>query len=228
MSTTPEPHDVEKVASNEDKPAVVPKRDRSLSPMELDSPGSSTPSSPHLPTPPPRIQAKSVSFSPPGLWISTSPPKKAQEEQDENMTPLHLSPDGGDPPGLSSLPVSTQKPISTANGGASVRVAEVKQPEKPVDTSASDMDDDFMSPKASAGSKPSATPEEPAKSASPAPAAPYVPKRKVVPNPFVSGGLLTDFVGVTQRGSPTTEAPPSATRADSQSEVRLQVPTSDL
>lgn len=166
--------------------------------MDLDSPSSSPAMSPVIPPVPPsphRLQTKSASFSPPGLWISTSPQQPAVVA-DRQITPLHLSPDNGDPPGLSMLPPSQQSrdvppatPVDT----------EVKQIEK-IGTPGSTLSDTSHTIVASPPLKQSITTEEHSQPTTPTPeptaaAAPYVPKRKIVPNPFVSGGLLTDFVG---------------------------------
>lgn len=162
--------------------------------MELDSPPSSPP--PPSPAPLPLIpviteRPKSTSFSPPGLWVSTVPEAKVKPVEDSEATvPYNWSPDGGDPPGL-SLPPLGQGP------GAPTVVDEELSSEAPNPSPR-----DKLS--VSAASQPTEGPNKPQEAIIPpscsteesrsVPPARYVPKRKTVPNPFVSGGLLTDFV----------------------------------
>ncbi|KAI0078147.1 hypothetical protein K474DRAFT_1771230 [Panus rudis PR-1116 ss-1] len=164
-------------------------RDRSLSPMELDSPGSSPTLTPAVAS----VRAqdkrpKSMSFSPPELRVSTSPSSLPGPGPDVHISPLHLSPDSSDPPGLdipSFLPPVSPAPAEqlTSNRHASrtdsPQVADVPgtEPERTLSTE-----------RHSSGSA------EPA---------PYKPRRKPIPNPFVSGGLLTDFVSGSTQNTPT-------------------------
>lgn len=181
-------------------------RARSLSPMELDS-RSSTPASSLPPITETGSQTsarlKSTSFSPPGLSIAMppegEPPKAATTSTTESSVPPNMSPDSDSPPGL-SLPPLTAQPITWAPATSSPVVISKER----VDQSPSTSTTLVSSPPASAdksallakgGPEGSEADQQPA-----APAAPYVPKRKTVPNPFVRGGVLTDFVGNMQPG----------------------------
>ncbi|KAJ3529452.1 hypothetical protein NM688_g7852 [Phlebia brevispora] len=141
------------------------KRERSLSPMDIDSPSSSASASPIIPPATPstqRLKSKSASFSPPGLYISTSPPQPAVEPE-AHITPLHLSPDNGDPPGLSMLPPPEQPPIVPQTPQPS---ADTKPAEK-IGTPASTISDASRTVVVSPPAKPSTTSEDLVKATSP-------------------------------------------------------------
>ena len=182
-------------------------RDRSLSPMELDS----APSSPLSPSSAsllevnglPQVTAKSASFSPPGLGLSVSPQLQPVAGQ-ANVAPTTLSSDHSShskPPIIArteeaqfasptySTPTTTKEETATADispGGTENTL--------PSYSAATDtiVPLRVSIPPSPAGDVPTPVTTHPTVAASTA--APYVPKRKTVPNPFVSGGLLTDFV----------------------------------
>lgn len=185
-------------------------RERSLSPMELDSRSSSPAYSPPPVQQEESDRIKSTSFSPPGLSIPIpSPQQSSQPEtfsslqtvQQPKHRPLSSSPDSDDPPGLSLPPLpadfTSSSKLLRANTAEIAHMDQVKS----------------LIPSAVRSTELKSLPTpEPAKlsvvvdaSGSQAAVTPYVPKRKTVPNPFVSGGLLTDFVGNTPLGKTTPQ-----------------------
>ncbi|KAI0693369.1 hypothetical protein BC835DRAFT_1085889 [Cytidiella melzeri] len=103
-------------AASLEEDSVSSGREKSLSPMELDS----APSSPSPPSPPPLpeaelplpVVAKSSSFSPPGLWVSASPQPQPVVIQTNNFS-SNMSAKGDDPRGPSlTLPPERLRPIS--------------------------------------------------------------------------------------------------------------------
>ncbi|EKM56030.1 uncharacterized protein PHACADRAFT_257049 [Phanerochaete carnosa HHB-10118-sp] len=111
-----------------------------------------------------------------------------------------MSPDSDSPPGLSLPPLSAQ-PAAWTSGTvtASSSVATVATSKERVDELLSAASTLIPSQPARVNKSDSSVEGElrgteviqrPA-----TPATPYVPKRKTVPNPFVRGGVLTDFVG---------------------------------
>lgn len=158
-------------------------RDRSLSPMELDSPGSSpTLASAALPTQSEEDRPKSMSLSPPSRSVSTSP-TFVPSKLDLNASPLHLSPSSAEPPGL-AVPVAetsaaTLQLLPATPGSILTAPGKGVSQGQAVDTQTSEYK--AFAPQASV------TPSQPD-------TVPSKPKRKPVHNPFVSGGLLTDFV----------------------------------
>ncbi len=182
-------------------------RERSLTPMELSSAASSPVLSPHVAPPdhalPNAEKTTSSPWSPPGLFLTTTsaltPPTS-----DVHISPMQLSPDSGDPPGLSLsfFPSTSPQPS----------VAAEEPPALPVKRAQDHVPDEdfnrvpgadvaaFAAEQARASESLSDhIPKDPGSSA-PTPA-PYKPKRKPVPNPFVSGGFVTDFVSVTPQKS---------------------------
>ncbi|GJE88033.1 WD40-repeat-containing domain protein [Phanerochaete sordida] len=184
-----------------------PQRARSLSPMELDS-RSSTPASSPPPVPEAEAQStsrfKSTSFSPPGLSI-TMPPERdlphvkasSATERRAPHTPPQMSPDSDSPPGLSLPPLSGQ-PTTWATG-LLITSPSVASSREHIEQSPSTTTTLVSSPPVSADKTGTVLKAGPGSieivQRSESPAAPYVPKRKTVPNPFVRGGVLTDFVG---------------------------------
>lgn len=226
-------------------------RERSLSPMELDS----TPSSPTLS---PAIvpsnassdfdeRAKSLpysprTFSPPELSLSTTDTSQTLAATEARVSPLRLSPDSGDAPGLSITPevIAFHKTFTPPVDRTNLRLPSPKEsipPQKPQQE---------LQPGAPAaalaqpvGVEPALTRPSLAPFVTPTPPTPvivpearaldppppqteparYVPKRKAVPNPFVSGGYLSDFVSTTTQTSTApkpTPRPPSPKQPVSQ------------
>ena len=205
-------------------------RERSLSPMELDSrsssPIGSSPSAQDSAASDDRSNPNS--FSPPGLSVpmpaeQSRPPLKTSPSRTSKPQPRppSSSPESDNPPGLSLPPlpaestpptlskVGTREPTvapdrnqSTSPTRATVVPAVLQPPSVPSKL------EKLVMP-AHASSTPS--PSDQSVNSSTATATPYVPKRKTVPNPFVSGGVLTDFVG---------KLPPGKTA----SQVRTNIP----
>ena len=208
-------------------------RDRSLSPMELDS----APSSPLSPSSAsllevnglPQVTAKSASFSPPGLGLSVSPQPVAGQA---NVAPTTLSSDHSShskPPIIArteeaqfasptySTPTTTKEETATADlspGGTENTL--------PSYSAATDtiVPLRVSIPPSPAGDVPTPVTTHPTVAESTA--APYVPKRKTVPNPFVSGGLLTDFVSssAARKSDDSHHAPTEENGSASPDEVR--------
>lgn len=194
-----------------DRSEHSPERGRSLSPMEIDS-RSSTPVNTPPPASEPQLQSpprvKSTSFSPPGL----SSPQQLPQTKTSPPPPLHApprpfsaSPDSDEPPGLSLPPLpagplisspKTDKTVPTANSQKSKEGTAMSAVSSTIPAPISDTPQVLVhggsSPSVEDGAK--ASSQQPTTSVTP-PAAPYVPRRKTVPNPFVSGGMITDFVG---------------------------------
>lgn len=181
---------------------VFQERERSLSPMELSSAASSPGLPPTIPShtlsPAAEQKPESISRSPPGLFLSTS----AVSIESVHISPMHLSPDNGDPPGLSlsffpSPPtdstVTQTKPVDTQSSRSSEGVDNAITGRKVVP------EDNAIDESPPSGSYRSHSPQH-SEEAVPIPI-PYKPKRKLVPNPFVSGGFVTDFVSVTPQKS---------------------------
>ncbi|KAI0763660.1 hypothetical protein BC629DRAFT_1596860 [Irpex lacteus] len=188
----------------EDSPS--PRRDRSLSPMELDSaPSSPSPSSPvslpevhHLP----KDATKSASFSPPGLGVPMSPQAQPAVSH-ARLLSVDLPSHSETPPVLPAI--SQSEPPRPASP---VRPVPIARDEDTTSRDRSPNDAHIKPPLRSPGTVtavplrvtvPAPLPDSTGRVVTPSPAvtptaAPYVPKRKIVPNPFVSGGLLTDFV----------------------------------
>ncbi|KAI0345067.1 hypothetical protein BDW22DRAFT_1370783 [Trametopsis cervina] len=195
--------------------SVSSEHERSLSPMELDS----APSSPLLPSPEPLPEparhmpegTKSTSFSPPGLWVSTSPPHPQALVTETNIPSLSLSPDSDNPPGLSSLSLPPLPPARHVIDQVNVAESDTVTPLTGA-PSGTIVPATHVPGTVAVASKPSSVPLTSAGEAehlaikptpSPTPSAtPYVPKRRTVPNPFVSGGLLTDFVSSSVKSTP--------------------------
>ncbi|KAI0792740.1 hypothetical protein C8Q75DRAFT_579545 [Abortiporus biennis] len=175
-------------------PPVV-ERERSLSPMELDSPPGTphlSPANPIVPSSPSVSSSKSqsMSLSLPELDVVTTAPSSVDETA--KISPLELSPDHGDAPGLdfgtptseqlASFPAVVPKKLSTTSSppgspdySPSLSLAALgAEAERPISAA-----DNSESPSTSS--------------------VPYYPKRKAVPNPFVSGGFVTDFVSTNQQ-----------------------------
>lgn len=191
--------------TREERPASPPQRARSLSPMELDSQSSTPASSP----PPvsvdqaqPATRLKSTSFSPPGLSITVPPEAELPQvevgsgaEPGAPQTPPTMSPDSDSPPGLSLPPLSTQSGSWSAGlltNSPSVASSKGHIEESPSTTATLVSSPPIRDDKAGIAVNGAITVGEVDPQSA---AAPYVPKRKTVPNPFVRGGVLTDFVG---------------------------------
>lgn len=215
-------------------------RERSLSPMELDSPPSSPTLSPTVEpvkqvTPPPRERSLSYSprtFSPPQLSISTTDTSQSLATSEARISPMHLSPVGGDAPGLMITPevlefhrtftppvdrsnLHLPPPKEPAQGKKVSPQASISPPSQlppPLERVPS-ASLSSVPPTPSTPSTPTVTPGAPSEpSRSESEPTPYVPKRKAVPNPFVSGGYLNDFVSTTTKTSATpipSPLPPS-------------------
>ena len=194
-----------------ERPSGPSQRARSSSPMDLDSrQGSPASSSPPIPEPEGQSDArvKSKSFSPPGLTITMpSQQKLAKPEPLPVAKPValptspNLSPDSDSPPGLSLPPLSAQStawPSVVPEVDPSVALSRERPVESPVTftmvvpSPTAEMENAVPPVE---GSSDGAVPTKQSSDSPGAPAAPYVPKRKTVPNPFVRGGVLTDFVG---------------------------------
>ncbi|CAL1703375.1 unnamed protein product [Somion occarium] len=188
-------------------------RDRSLSPMELDSPGSSPTLAPTgLLTQSEDDRPKSMSLSPPGLSLSTSS-SSSPPGLDVHLSPLHLSPDSGDPPGL-AIPAYESRPphvlsSTPTDDGTAVGSTRVEAtPTKSFTPTSQPVQSSPTPPGTDVTIVPNVK-QEPA---------PYKPKRKPVLNPFVSGGLLTDFVsGSVARAAVDTPKVQSAPKSASPS-----------
>ncbi|TCD70598.1 hypothetical protein EIP91_002628 [Steccherinum ochraceum] len=220
-------------------------RERSLSPMELDSPLSSPTLSPVVvPTNPTSVsddRAKSLSatpraHSPPALTISTTDTSHSLATAEARISPLHLSPDSGDAPGLAITPevIAFHKtftpPVDRSNiqlppAKSSSQTPKLSEKQPDTTTTPSSKRTRAVSPPGSlpsTSSTASVTPQSRAstdagdRSASDAdrnPAEPtrYVPKRKAVPNPFVSGGYLKEFASTAPPGIAKPSSPLPAT-----------------
>ncbi|KAH8100193.1 hypothetical protein BXZ70DRAFT_174397 [Cristinia sonorae] len=221
--------------------------ERSLSPMELDSPPSSptlTPVvEPSKPTTPSDLRAKSLSysprtFSPPRLSIVTSSTSQTLVAPEEaRISPMHLSPDDGDAPGLAITPEAIEfhraytPPVDRSNLQLPPSKAP-SPPQRPPLGSPIIPAADHPAP-ASVPSQPpavlSTSPSAPSGNGTPegsrSPAEPtrYVPKRKAVTNPFVSGGFLSDFVTTTTK---TTTTPQPSSRPASPKQLEPQAQSS--
>jgi hypothetical protein len=172
--------------------------------MDLASePSSPSPLSPApLPTAtqPVETSNKPTSFSPPGLCASPSPQLQPVVNRTD-VPPMDLSVKHHSSPELSPAPLPEKSWSVTP-----VRPIHVAPEQTNADIVQS-LSDIHTIPSASSAGTVVESPYVPAASISPiygeksgtasssvdfSPA--YVPKRKIVPNPFVSGGLLTDFV----------------------------------
>lgn len=198
-------------------------RGRSLSPMDLDSRSSSPAYSP-----PPAIQyaatdhdgLKSTSFSPPGLSVPIPSHQQLSQletspllQTESRLRPPSSSPESDDPPGL-SLPPLLAEFVSPSKVGKTDTVAtpakeQLKSPvlssrptEHQLPTSTKP---ENLRVSTNITTTQSATNMGQSSGGSTTAATPYVPKRKTVPNPFVSGGLLTDFVGNIPPGKTTPQ-----------------------
>lgn len=199
---------------------VSEERERSLSPMELSSAASSPVLSPIVTTP---IGSSLITageleaspHSPRGLMLSTS----SASVEDVHISPMHLSPDNGDPPGLSFsfFPASTGQSTTLMDVPKFAHL-QTKPTEEVVHREVA------QSPTAPVISDPaeqSHPPEAPADHTSissdvtASTPAPYKPKRKAVPNPFVSGGFVTDFVGANRSQSSSSPGVAEALRTGS-------------
>ena len=162
-------------------------RDRSLSPMELDSPGSSpTVASAALPAQSEEDRPKSMSLSPPTHSVSTSP-TSVPSKFDLNVDSLHLSPHSAEPSDLAGY---------TAESGATG--PRPPQPITPASLLAASGHTvsparDVGAPHTQPSNQGAFVPQVVVAPNQPDTAS-YKAKRKPVHNPFVSGGLLTDFV----------------------------------
>ncbi|KAI0093788.1 hypothetical protein BDY19DRAFT_918959 [Irpex rosettiformis] len=188
-------------------------RERSLSPMELDS----TPSSPsplsHTPLleidHPPLATTKSTPFSPPGFGVPVSPQPQAVVNQ-PNVSPI-MPLNSGYPPELSAASQPEQpplaslvRPVPVVTNGDTITTDQPQRDKEPPSSSYSAVTVTAASPHVSVPSAPVV--DAASTVTAHTTAAPYVPKRKIVPNPFVSGGLLTDFVSsLTAREADNTQ-----------------------
>ncbi|KIP10287.1 hypothetical protein PHLGIDRAFT_249413 [Phlebiopsis gigantea 11061_1 CR5-6] len=196
-------------------------RERSLSPMELDSrsstPEGSPPSAHHSATSVDR--SNSNSFSPPGLSV----PELAEQPQTLLQTSFSYtgrtqprapssSPESDNPPGLSLPPLPTETTPSSSSKVGTREPTIAPSKEQPTSRTRATVPTVAQSPSAPSkleklavpvNTSSTTPPSDQSPDGSTATATPYVPKRKTVPNPFVSGGVLTDFVGKMPPGNTT-------------------------